>query len=144
MTIEEFIKDRENYESRNLYKIFFHFTSADMALKAKKILSEFDMRDYIAVRSWDISLEIIKKENAKGCAIKRLKEALGVKTVIAAGDYENDIEMLKAADIGYAVENATEDLKAVADRITVHAKDSALAKIISDIELELSNKDQET
>ena len=137
LTIEEFKKTRESYEKRNLYKILFRFPSVDMALKAKKILSEFDMRGYIAVRSWEISLEILKEENAKGYAIRRLKKALGAKTVVAVGDFENDIEMLKAADIGYAVENATDDLKAVADRLTVHAKDSALAEIISELEAEM-------
>jgi hydroxymethylpyrimidine pyrophosphatase-like HAD family hydrolase len=48
--------------------------------------------------------------------------------------------MLLAADIGYAVENASDEVKAAADRITVHAKDAALARIIEDIDQMLTEK----
>ena len=41
--------------------------------------------------------------------------------------------MIRDADIGYAVENAADSLKAVADRITVSARDGAIAKIIDDL-----------
>ena len=56
-----------------------------------------------------------------------------VKTVIAAGDNENDLTMLREADIGYAVENAIPQLKAAADRITVSCDRGAIARIIEDI-----------
>ena len=41
--------------------------------------------------------------------------------------------MLKTADISYAVENATEEVKKSAMRITVKNTESALAKIIENI-----------
>ena len=44
--------------------------------------------------------------------------------------------MIEDADIGYAVENACDALKAVADRITVNVRDSAIAAVIEDIERE--------
>ena len=40
---------------------------------------------------------------------------------------------LKNAAIGYAVANASDDLKAVADRITVSNEEHAIAKIIEDL-----------
>ena len=52
---------------------------------------------------------------------------------MCVGDFENDISMIKEADIGYAVGNAADELKAVADRITVNAADGAIAKIIYEI-----------
>ena len=57
----------------------------------------------------------------------------GAHTLICVGDFENDIDMVRDADIGYAVENAVDELKAVADRITVNVNDGAIAKIIEDI-----------
>ena len=48
-------------------------------------------------------------------------------------DYENDIELLRAADIGYAVGDAQDSVKAVADRITVPCAEHALTKIIDEI-----------
>lgn len=41
-----------------------------------------------------------------------------INQVIAIGDTANDIEMVRAAGLGIAMQNATSDLKAVADRIT--------------------------
>ena len=41
--------------------------------------------------------------------------------------------MITAADLGYAVGNAVDSLKLVADRITVHACDSAIARIIEEL-----------
>ncbi len=75
-------------------------------------------------------LEITAKGVHKGSAVLRLKEILGVHTLICAGDSNGDIPMLKAADVGLAVANASDEVKAVADFVTVHAKDGALAKII--------------
>ena len=41
--------------------------------------------------------------------------------------------MIKVADVGYAVANASESVKAFADRITVSASEGAIAKIISEL-----------
>lgn len=75
-------------------------------------------------------LEITAAGIHKGSAVLRLKEILGAHTLICAGDFNGDIPMLKAADKGYAVANASEEVKAAADFVTVHAKDGALAEII--------------
>jgi hydroxymethylpyrimidine pyrophosphatase-like HAD family hydrolase len=42
--------------------------------------------------------------------------------------------MIRAADIGYAVENATDEVKSAADRLTVDCKEHAIAAIIREIE----------
>ncbi|MBQ8368755.1 MAG: HAD-IIB family hydrolase [Clostridia bacterium] len=78
-------------------------------------------------------LEITAHGVHKGSAVRRLKEILGAHTLICAGDFNGDIPMLRAADIGYAVENATDEVKAAADRVTVHAKDGAIAEIIANL-----------
>ena len=67
----------------------------------------------------------------KGYAVRKIKQITGAKTLICIGDYAGDLSMLKAADIAVAVDNAAPQLKTVADRITVHAKDGALAALIA-------------
>lgn len=89
-------------------------------------------------------LEITAPGVHKGTAVRKLKELLGAKILITAGDTNGDIPMLLAADIGYAVENASDEVKAAADRITVHAKDAALARIIEDIDQMLTEKTTES
>ncbi len=85
------------------------------------------------VRSSYRLIEILDKSLTKGKAARFLKEYTGSHTLICIGDYENDIEMLMEADVGYAVANASERVKEAADRITVSAKEGAIAKIISEL-----------
>ncbi len=57
---------------------------------------------------------------SKGHALKVLGEKLGIKPseMIAFGDSENDIEMLKFVGIGVAMGNASDEVKAAADYVT--------------------------
>ena len=68
--------------------------------------------------------------------VAKLAELLGVdmRRTIALGDYNNDIGMLRAAGVGIAVANACPEAKAAADRVTVSNEESAIARVISDIE----------
>ena len=93
-------------------------------------------------RSWSEGIEIHSPDSGKGELLSdmlALLDAAGtaIHTTVCVGDYENDISMLRHADIAYAVENAIDEVKAEADRITVHHNDHALAKIISDLEKEV-------
>lgn len=70
--------------------------------------------------SCDEYVEIVRKGLNKGNALRKMAEILGVsvENTIAAGDAANDIDMLKAAGIGCAMANATEEVKKSADYIT--------------------------
>ena len=59
--------------------------------------------------------EITAAGISKGNAALKLKEKYGAKLLVCAGDSNGDISMIKAADIGYAVDNAIDDLKSAAD-----------------------------
>lgn len=89
--------------------------------------------------SWAEGLEIQSIHSGKGVAVQYMKEHLDVDihTTIGVGDYENDISLLECADIGYAVSNAIDSVKAVADRVTVSNNESAIAAIIKEIEADI-------
>ena len=89
--------------------------------------------EFNITRSWKFGIEFNDPADSKGRAARWLKEKLGCHTLVCVGDYDNDIDMVEAADIGYAVGNATDSLKAVADRVTVNCKESAIAQIISEL-----------
>ena len=94
-------------------------------------------------RSWSEGIEIHSLDSGKGELIPAMLELLAaagnpIHTTVAVGDYENDVSMLRYADIAYAVDNAIDEVKAVADRITVHHDDHALAHIIADLEKEVN------
>lgn len=71
--------------------------------------------------SSDFLLEIVPKGMNKGEAVKMLCQMLNVEieNAVACGDAANDLAMLRAAGIGVAMQNGTEEVKAVADYITV-------------------------
>ena len=86
-------------------------------------------------QSWKQGIELNLAEGGKGNAVAKLRELLGgIHTVVCAGDYENDLSMIEYADIGYAVGNAIDKVKAAADRVTVPHHENAIAKIISELE----------
>lgn len=71
--------------------------------------------------SSDFLLEIVPKGMNKGEAVKMLCQMLNVEieNAVACGDAANDLAMLRAAGIGVAMQNGTEEVKAVADYITL-------------------------
>lgn len=117
-----------------VYKMVFVTPKEHSTEYSQRIASLIGDR-YVSMRSWINGIEVLMQGATKGDAVKRLKTALGerARTVVAVGDYENDLDMIRAADIGYAVENAVDTLKAAADRVTVSCKQSAIAKIIEEL-----------
>ena len=99
--------------------------------------------DRLFVRSWSTGMELLAPGAGKGGAVLRLKallekEGKTIRKVICVGDYGNDASMLEAADIGYAVANASEECLASADRVTVSCDESAIAAVIDELEKELT------
>ena len=85
----------------------------------KKLLD--DLLDECAVTSWsDTGIDIIPKEGGKSAGIRKYLEEQGLdrSEVMAFGDGENDIEMIRFAGIGVAMGNAAESVKAAADYVT--------------------------
>jgi len=81
-------------------------------------------------RSKDTYLEIAPLEISKASALNQLlQKELGIemKEIIAFGDNFNDIEMLKAVGCGVAVGNAKEEVKNIADEITLPGKEDGVA-----------------
>ncbi len=72
------------------------------------------------VRSAPEYLEVIPNTSGKDQAVMRLAEALGIpqENTIAAGDADNDLDMIIAAGTGIAMKNGTEAVRAAADIIT--------------------------
>ena len=74
-------------------------------------------------------LEVIPKVINKGQGIRDICGVLGLDPaeVIAFGDAENDIPMLRAAGMGVAMGNAQDAVKAAADMVTLSNNDDGIA-----------------
>ena len=68
----------------------------------------------------------------KGTALAAMCEKLGVPIAqaIAVGDQSNDLAMIRAAGLGAAMGNATEEVKAAADIVTDDCDHDGVAKVI--------------
>ena len=74
--------------------------------------------------------EIYDKKAGKATAVLQVKELLNADKMVCFGDNKNDIEMLKAADLGVAVLNSFDELKEAADIIIEENEKDAVAKFI--------------
>ncbi len=98
-----------------------------------KFIVDQDYNDFTYVQSCAFFYEVLPKGNSKGTALKRLRDMVELNnyTIIAIGDYANDIEMLEFADIGVATANASDDVKAIADIVLDKTCDeNAIASVI--------------
>ena len=118
-------------------KIVFGDMREESILKLSEVLrshpraGEFDF-----IRSEETLFEILPKGINKGAVLPQLVRHLGIEPIktIAVGDYNNDIGMLREANLGIAVANACKEAKEAADIITVSNDEHAIAKIIYDLE----------
>lgn len=84
--------------------------------------------------------EVYKKKNNKAKGIEKALEYLGIsiENSYAFGDGINDIEMLEAVGCGFAMGNASDEVKAYADRIADTVSNDGVAKAVYEFILEES------
>jgi len=82
-------------------------------------------------RSNDTLIEIAPKAVSKLTAIQLfLNQTISLAEVVAFGDNYNDLEMLQAVGCGVAVANAREEVKKIADHITLNNVEDGVAHFI--------------
>ena len=98
--------------------------------KIQKLLAGFE--EIKITSSVQTDLEINATNAGKGLALLRLAKRLGIHNseIMACGDSGNDIEMLQTVEIAVAMGNATEEVKKVADYITLSNEENGVAYAI--------------
>lgn len=124
-------------EIKKPWKKALFITDADDVDKVRRIIAESEFADkYSFMQSSPYYYEILPKGIDKGKAILKLREIAGLndKKLVCIGDSENDVSMVKRADVGIAVENALDCVKAAADVVlTVNNDEDALADAIYNV-----------
>lgn len=123
--IYDFLREhREAIENINV-----HFRSLeDKADFWRYVESRTDI-EVTVTSSFIHNIEIGGATTSKATAIAKLCSLTGIdeKNVMACGDSPNDIAMLKAAGLGVAMGNAEEEVKAVADFVTLSNVEDGVA-----------------
>jgi hydroxymethylpyrimidine pyrophosphatase-like HAD family hydrolase len=107
--------------------------SHENLLTGRDLLAEFHLKDKTNnFFSADTYLEIVGKHVSKGDMLDELMniETYQGKKVIAAGDFQNDIEMLRRAYCGIAPANAQEEVRKMADVVGVTNDEDLLYDIV--------------
>lgn len=94
-------------------------------------------RDSKITAWWDRAVDIIPASGGKGAGIHKILDYYGLdkSQAIAFGDGNNDIEMLEAVGFGLAMENGSDELKAVADEVIGHVAEDGIYHFCVDHEL---------
>ena len=135
-TRNEYAAARKALETLPAYKVLLTTDTPEHGLILRDLAREVArLSDYDVARSWPIGLEFIRREGNKGSAVRWLKRATGSDLLVTIGDFENDIPMLEAADLSFAVANAEEEVKQAASRVATRSSGKgAVAEIIGEIE----------
>lgn len=98
-------------------------------------IAEYLPEDLTVVRTAPFYLEIISKKISKGQGVLQVCKYIGIRPeeVIAFGDAENDIPMIKAVGMGIAMGNGEQAVKEVADRITLTNNEDGIAVALEQI-----------
>ena len=120
-----------NKEENYIYKVCFIDKPEKIKEKRKEIPKEL-VEKYEVTSSVPEYIEIVKKGIKKSEGIKAVMQIYGIKQeeVMAIGDGENDVEMLKFAGLGVAMENASDYVKEFADVITTSNNKDGVANAI--------------
>lgn len=80
----------------------------------------------------DFYFEFTAKGIDKAKALDTVFKLLGIgdHKIIAFGDAQNDMSLLQYADVGVAMENATSELKEMADDVTLSNNDDGIAHVL--------------
>lgn len=116
-------------------KITVNFKEKDGILQWEKEIKERlqkEFPDCSVVKGIPTNQEITRGDADKGTGILKLGELLGIKKeeIMACGDSQNDLAMIKAAGLGVAMGNSTEEVKKAADYITLTNEEDGVAAAI--------------
>lgn len=119
--------------NHHVEKINLIFPNVEVCRATHTFFSQFD--DLFLTSSIRDNVEINKQGCNKGVSLLALAKQLNIKQeeIMAIGDGDNDIEMLKMAGLGIAMGNANKEIKEAADDVTLTNSEDGVAVAIEKI-----------
>jgi len=126
----------EAWPMTDWYKIVFIADVPRIAKVRRDLIAVFGDR-FAMTTSSARALEVQPGASSKAVGLDKMRRVspdMAARTLIACGDYENDIPMLKAADIAICPANAMDEVKAVCDFVLCDCSEGLIADVIEGIE----------
>ncbi|MBQ9941297.1 MAG: HAD-IIB family hydrolase [Clostridia bacterium] len=129
---------RDYVFSQKLYKVVV-CSDEKRIMQIKDYLPCLDDTSFSYTLTAPTSLEIMHCDATKGKALTKLKNILGLPhaTVYAMGDYDNDYDMLLAADVAVCPSNALESIKQISDIVLCSNNQGLFDVLIKTIEKDI-------
>ena len=129
----EIVKDMADTVKRmegNVLKIVVVNNNTELLGKVRNEIAKLPSIDVMS-SNYD-NFEVMNKGVNKGAALKRLTELLGIPAseMVAIGDNENDISMIKYAGLGIAMDNGEDIAKEASQYVTASNNHDGVAQAI--------------
>lgn len=118
---------QENRDMDKVQGLFADIKDRDAAWEELSVFEDLEL-----VASLGYNIEINAAGVNKGTALVELGRMLGIprEEIMACGDGDNDVALVREAGVGVAMENAQEQVKAAADYVTETNDEEGAAKAI--------------
>ncbi len=127
------VVDFTRIEPLHFIKLMYIADPAELNPLYDQLTNEFGDEIYKAF-SWATFLEVLNKDSSKAKALGWYLEYQGLsrENLLVMGDGGNDMDMLEFAGIGVAMENASDQVKGVANRVAPHHEDNGVGRFLAD------------
>lgn len=130
-TSMETLLKQVNEGAISYFKLAFNDTDVDKLAVLRQKFDSAGIRSVYTDVHW---LEVMADGVNKGTSLTFLVDYLQIdpEEVVAFGDQENDIEMLKVSGVGVAMDNALEPVKAIAQQVTTSNEEAGVAEVLEE------------
>ncbi|GJJ79994.1 Cof-type HAD-IIB family hydrolase [Pasteurella canis] len=128
-----YYENKDYFKQHDVFQILaFYEQQQDELVNSSGVLKGLQ-----AVRWHEQSVDLFDEHISKATGIAAAIQHLGfsMQNVMAFGDGLNDIEMLTIAGVGVAMGNAHQDLKAIADHVTLHIEEDGIYSFLKKAKL---------
>ncbi|MBE6630538.1 MAG: HAD-IIB family hydrolase [Ruminococcaceae bacterium] len=135
--------DISKWPRKDWYKLVVCFPTAEKARDVRLALGEYFGDRFSLTTANAKTAEIYASGISKATGIEKLRHLtpeMAERTIIACGDFLNDVEMLQAADIAVCPANASKEAKSVADFVLCDHNEGLIAAVVEALENGQLNK----
>lgn len=114
----------------HIHKFVLSHSEPEYFLSAYQQLQENN--NFSCERSWVDRIDVANSGNTKGSTLLRLADQWGIdpSEIIAVGDNDNDLSMIREVGLGVAMEECTDEMRSTADLIIGSNNDDSIAELI--------------